>query len=172
MIKRRTISFYQLSNPTTIWFGGCLASVWGQSIVLKHRIVVFSGEVGQLSVIDSWSAIANNDYISSNGSRMGSGWSPLTTTRSCTMVTGGQLKLPLATEAQLLVGTDHLCGGWQQQGDGKTREYLRRYFKSPTWLSPSSWTLVLLSDSLYPAFIGRLCIHTTCIQSVFPHLTP
>ena len=43
-----------------------------------------SGEVGQLSVIDSWSATANNDYISSNGSRMGSGWSPLTTTtRSC-----------------------------------------------------------------------------------------
>ena len=59
-----------------------------------------SVEVGQLSVIDSWSATANNDYISSNGSRMGSGWSPLTTTRNCTMVIGGQLKLPLATEAK------------------------------------------------------------------------
>ena len=71
-----------------------------------------SGEVGQLSVIDSWSATANNDYISSNGSRMGSGWSPPPPPEAAA---GGQLKLPLATEAQLLVGTDHLCGGWQQQ---------------------------------------------------------
>ena len=96
-----------------------------------------SGEVGQLSVIDSWSAIANNDYISSNGSRMGSGRCPAP-------ATGGQLKLPLATGAQLLVGTAHLCEGWQepskrhQRGDGKALEYLRRYFKSPLWLSPSS----------------------------------
>ena len=117
------------SNNNLIWrlYGLCLRSLQCS----KHTTVVVSGEVGQLSVIDSWSATANNDYISSNGSRMGSGWSPLT--RSCSR---GSIETTAGHGGEVVSGNKSFV--WQQQGDGKTREYLRRYFKSPTWLSPSS----------------------------------